>query len=102
MDIVERLLEVPTMGHDAGCVAEAAEEIKRLRAALKELEGANGALCTARTNEQYLRMLDLGQQDALLRLDEARQAARELLKVHNARQPVCNLSRPWEEPVPNA
>ena len=32
MDITERLLEVPTMGHDAGCVAEAAEEIKRLRA----------------------------------------------------------------------
>lgn len=31
MDITERLREVPTMGHDAGCVIEAAKEIDRLR-----------------------------------------------------------------------
>jgi len=31
MDITTRLREVPTMGHDAGCVEEAAIEIEKLR-----------------------------------------------------------------------
>jgi hypothetical protein len=35
MDITTRLREVPTMGHDAGCVIEAAEEIEQLRSALR-------------------------------------------------------------------
>lgn len=72
MDITERLLEVPTMGHDAGCVMEAAEEIKRLRQALhdiadpfakwhRELEAGSrlsGAMCIHLANdpETYRRM----------------------------------------------
>jgi len=35
IDIITRLREVPTMGHDAGCVEEAALEIEKLRDELK-------------------------------------------------------------------
>jgi len=34
IDIITRLREVPTMGHDAGCVEEAAQEIEILREAV--------------------------------------------------------------------
>lgn len=36
MDITTRLREVPTMGHDAGCIEEAALEIEKLREELKK------------------------------------------------------------------
>jgi hypothetical protein len=51
-----------------------------LAAALERLEEANDVLCGLRTREQYLSMIDGGQQDALYELDNARKAARDLLK----------------------
>lgn len=47
--------------------------------ALEGLEAANNLLCSQRTSQQYVEMLDLGQQDALEKLDAARQSARSLL-----------------------
>jgi len=47
--------------------------------ALRDLEAACDALCSMRTQEQYLSMIDGGQQDALSALDDARRAARAAL-----------------------
>ncbi|MFY3697325.1 hypothetical protein ACOTD6_06805 [Achromobacter xylosoxidans] len=49
------------------------------RAALARLEAACDTLCRLRTQEQYLSMVDSGQQDALLELDGARAQARAAL-----------------------
>ena len=49
--------------------------------ALIELEAANDHLCGLRTREQYLSMIDDGQQDALERLDTARRNARAMIKA---------------------
>lgn len=76
---------------DANACEQAAEEIRRLRAALAsapvasaraalaQLEAACDTLCRLRTQEQYLSMVDSGQQDALLALDDARAQARAAL-----------------------
>lgn len=49
------------------------------RAALARLEAACDMFCRLRTQEQYLSMVDSGQQDALLELDNARKQARAAL-----------------------
>jgi hypothetical protein len=54
-------------------------ELAGAREALTNMEGANEALCAIRTHEQYLAMIKLGQQPALLALDAARFAARALI-----------------------
>ncbi|MFY3626859.1 hypothetical protein ACOTFH_09550 [Achromobacter xylosoxidans] len=76
---------------DANACEQAAEEIRHLRAALAsapvasaraalaQLEAACDTLCRLRTQEQYLSMVDSGQQDALLALDDARAQARAAL-----------------------
>ena len=48
--------------------------------ALMELESACEARTAARTQEQYLMEVRLGQSDLLIRLDLARYRARELLR----------------------
>ena len=58
----------------------AADMIERLQAALAGLEQANEQLCGLRTHEQYLSMIDGGQQEALEGLDAARLHARAALK----------------------
>lgn len=50
-------------------------------AALERLEHANDALCKLRTDEQYLSMINSGQQEALAELDAARNAARAILRA---------------------
>lgn len=47
--------------------------------ALLDLEKANDEICRLRTHEQYLSMINGGQQDALIALDNARFAARAVL-----------------------
>jgi hypothetical protein len=54
-------------------------ETTDLRAALRELEEACDAVCMLRTQKIYLAMIAVpGTTDALLRLDRARERAREL------------------------
>jgi hypothetical protein len=61
--------------------SEAAERIARLEATLRELEAACDVVCALRTPDVYRAMLEVrGTQDALLRLDAARKAARDLVK----------------------
>lgn len=56
------------------------DRIQELEKGLRELEDANEAVATARTQKVYLAMIDAGMdQDTLLRLDRARSAARALL-----------------------
>lgn len=77
--------------------ADADAEIRRLRAALIELEDANDALCALRTREQYLSMIDGGQRGALQRLDEARRVARTLVPPnveHNRRPQGVRIDGP--------
>jgi prefoldin subunit 5 len=57
------------------------QERDTLRAQLAELERTNATLCEMRTREQYLSMIDAGQQDALLALDKARADARKALSA---------------------
>lgn len=52
---------------------------KALEDALRELEEANDAICSGRTQRTYHQMLEDGQEDDLLRLDKARSKARSLL-----------------------
>lgn len=52
---------------------------RALEDALRELEKANEAVCAGRTQRTYHQMLEDGQGDDLLRLDEARSKARSLL-----------------------
>jgi hypothetical protein len=56
----------------------------QLVSALKRLEQANDELCKLRTSEQYLSMIDGGQQDALYELDNAREAARQAVAAAEA------------------
>lgn len=76
---------------DAKMMAELAAEVAekgydwkqraiQLADALTALESANEALAAGRTQAVYLAMLDAGQQDALLALDQARTKARTVLK----------------------
>lgn len=62
-----------------------------LRKALENLENANDELCRLRTSEMYLAMLNAGQQDALMALDDARLEARKVL--------AALASRPAEAPA---
>lgn len=58
---------------------EAVDRVEVLRAALRELETANDALCALRTPDIYNAMLAVpGTQEALERLDDARRRARKL------------------------
>jgi hypothetical protein len=60
--------------------AKAAEaKLAEARAALEKVENANEALAAARTDEQYLALVDSGQGDLLLALDNARLSARAAL-----------------------
>ncbi|MFY3630658.1 dATP/dGTP pyrophosphohydrolase domain-containing protein [Achromobacter xylosoxidans] len=59
------------------------------RAALARLEAACDTLCRLRTQEQYLSMVDSGQQDALLELDGARAQARSALARAPVAKPKC-------------
>ncbi|CUI30353.1 hypothetical protein [Achromobacter xylosoxidans] len=59
--------------------ALASAPVASARAALAQLEAACDTLCRLRTQEQYLSMVDSGQQDALLALDDARAQARAAL-----------------------
>lgn len=52
-----------------------------LVAALRRLEDANDKLASLRTQEQYLVMLDAGQEFALADLQDARNEAKQLLAV---------------------
>lgn len=56
-------------------------------AALAELEEANDALAARRTSAQYADMIDMGQADYLIRLDNARRNARRILDQNNPRKP---------------
>lgn len=67
--------------------ALASAPVASARAALAQLEAACDTLCRLRTQEQYLSMVDSGQQDALLALDDARAQARAAL----ASAPVADL-----------
>lgn len=62
-------------------------EVKDLKAKLaaatrviKNLEGANDALCAARSQSLYLQMIQEGQEDLLTNLDYARRDARQFLQ----------------------
>ncbi|MFD2298363.1 hypothetical protein QRO11_12220 [Paracidovorax citrulli] len=69
MEVRRRCCSAPRPQEDAGAV----------RAVLEQLERANDDLCALRTQEQYLSMIDSGQQEALEALDDARRAARAAL-----------------------
>ncbi|NOV28050.1 hypothetical protein E5S69_31685 [Cupriavidus necator] len=61
--------------------------------ALRRLENANDALCRLRTQEQYLSMMDGGQQPALEELDEARRQARDVLSGAAPAQPAADAQK---------
>ncbi|WNC91063.1 hypothetical protein RI103_06845 [Paraburkholderia sp. FT54] len=56
--------------------------------ALRQLEDACDKIASLRTREQYLSMIDGGQQDALIELDNARMFARNALRGPAAPQPA--------------
>jgi hypothetical protein len=61
--------------------------------ALRQLEDACDKIATLRTREQYLSMIDGGQQDALIELDNARMLARNALRGPAVAQPVAQTDR---------
>jgi hypothetical protein len=92
MDITERLLEVPTMGHDAGCVMEAAEEIKRLRAAIVWALGAGDEFKPQGTMDgKYWWRGELASRAGLQWNGD------KYVTAPPRNGPACNLLRPWEE-----
>lgn len=60
--------------------AESNVEIERLREALRRMEDCFEQLASTRTHEIYLAMIDGGQGQALLDLDNARRNARDVLR----------------------
>ncbi|MCZ8437153.1 DUF4406 domain-containing protein [Achromobacter xylosoxidans] len=82
---IARALGMPVFTVDGASLASA--PVASARAALAQLEAACDTLCRLRTQEQYLSMVDSGQQDALLALDDARAQARAAL----ASAPVANV-----------
>lgn len=82
---IARALGMPVFTVDGASLASA--PVASARAALAQLEAACDTLCRLRTQEQYLSMVDSGQQDALLALDDARAQARAAL----ASAPVADL-----------
>ena len=92
MDITERLLEVPTMGHDAGCVMEAAEEIKRLRAAIVWALGAGDEFKPQGTMDgKYWWRGELASRSRMQWNGD------KYVTAPPRNGPACNLLRPWEE-----
>lgn len=92
MDITERLLDVPTMGHDAGCVMEAAEEIKRLRAAIVWALGAGDEFKPQGTMDgKYWWRGELASRAGLQWNGD------KYVTAPPRNGPACNLLRPWEE-----
>ncbi len=92
MDITERLLEVPTMGHDAGCVMEAAEEIKRLRAAIVWALGAGDEFKPQGTMDgKYWWRGELASRAWMQWNGD------KYVTAPPRNGPACNLLRPWEE-----
>ena len=92
MDITERLLEVPTMGHDAGCVMEAAEEIKRLRAAIVWALGAGDEFKPQGTMDgKYWWRGELASRAGMQWNGD------KYVTAPPRNGPACNLLRPWEE-----
>lgn len=81
-------LEAFASGLDRACVdtmtdriAELERQNAELRKVLQALEDANNEISRLRTHDQYLSMLDSGQQDALIALDNARFSARYTLQA---------------------
>lgn len=92
MDITERLLDVPTMGHDAGCVMEAAEEIKRLRAAIVWALGAGDEFKPQGTMDgKYWWRGELASRAGMQWNGD------KYVTAPPRNGPACNLLRPWEE-----
>ena len=92
MDITERLLEVPTMGHDAGCVMEAAEEIRRLRAAIVWALGAGDEFKPQGTMDgKYWWRGELASRAGMQWNGD------KYVTAPPRNGPACNLLRPWEE-----
>ena len=92
MDITERLLDVPTMGHDAGCVIEAAEEIKRLRAAIVWALGAGDEFKPQGTMDgKYWWRGELASRAGMQWNGD------KYVTAPPRNGPACNLLRPWDE-----
>lgn len=98
-DLIDRglglLKALQEVGFGVFEVSEIAAPVAGERAALARLEAACDTLCRLRTQEQYLSMVDSGQQDALLELDGARAQARSAL----ASAPVVSLPSQTRWPV---
>lgn len=61
------------------------DSLREIIAVLNRLELACDAIAAARTEEQYLSMIDGGQEDLLSELGDARRAARDMIERLNLR-----------------
>jgi hypothetical protein len=83
--IITRLRDTRPELYDPRATPSPDDSLGRLREALSRLESANDALCATRSQNTYLRMIDVDKaSDALAELDAARRQAREALALSNS------------------